>query len=157
MATKGRWFLIARAAVGAAIAAVGRLAGSPLLPVPEEVRPAPEVERVYRAGYDISYWRERPSKRFTRYAFVVWHRGRQVGRLDADFIEQGRHLYARNVYVAEEHRRNGLAAALLVTAAKTTDCSVVTTTGRTADGAAYCVRMRSILKRHGIELRDGPA
>jgi GNAT superfamily N-acetyltransferase len=156
VAIKERWFLIARAAVGAVIAAASRLLGSVLLPVAEAIRAAPEVEKAYQAGYEISLWREQPSQRFTRYGFVARRRGRQVGWLDADFIQQGRRLYARNVYVVEAHRRNGVAAALLVAAAKTTDCSVISTTGRTADGAAYCLRMRSILKRHGIELRDGP-
>ena len=104
-----------------------------------------------------AFGRKPPSKRFVRYAFVV-HQGRsEVGRLDADFIGAEKRLYVGNIFVAPAHRKRGLAAALMVSAAKTTDCSVVTTSGRTGDGSVFFLGLRPTLRDHGVELRDNPS
>ncbi len=137
---------------GAAAWAVGK----PLSPIGAAARTAPEVEKAGRQGYDICFRLESRAKRFVRYAFVARRLGRVVGRLDADFIGAEQRLYTQNVFVAKAHRKRGLAAALLISAAKTTGCAVVATSGRTADGTAYFAGMRPLLKRHGVELRDGP-
>ena len=137
---------------GAAAWAVGK----PLSPIGAAARTAPEVEKAGRQGYDICFRLESRAKRFVRYAFVARRLGRVVGRLDADFIGAEQRLYTQNVFVAKAHRKRGLAAALLISAAKTTGCVVVATSGRTADGTAYFAGMRPLLKRHGVELRDGP-
>ncbi len=147
-------FVLAGTAGGAAAARAG---GSPLAPVGAAARTAPEVEKAGRQGYELCFRQEPKAKRFVYYAFVARCLGREVGRLDVDFIDAEKRLYTRNIFVTEAHRKRGLAAALLVAAAKTTACSVVATSGRTADGTAYFAEMRPLLKRHGVELRDGPS
>ena len=136
------------------MAAAARTAGSPLSQVGEAARTAPDVEKANRQGYDIGFRIEPPAKRFVRYAFVARRLGNVVGQLDADFIGAERLLYVLNVFVPQAHRKQGLATALLVSAVKTTNCSVVATSGRTADGTPFFSGMRSVLKRNGVELRD---
>jgi hypothetical protein len=138
-------------------AAAARLAGGELRPIEGQVRAAPEVARASRLGYDICFRQAPPSKRFVRYAFVARRQGREVGRLDVDFIGGEKRLYTQNIFVAEAHRKRGLAAALLVSAAKTTECAVLTTSARTADGVPFFDGMRPILKRHHVELSESPA
>ena len=152
MATSAGWSLWS--AAGAAVAALFR--GDPLSPVNGKARTAPEVDTARRQGYEIGFRRAAPGKRFVRYAFVARRHGREVGRLDVDFIGAEKHLFTQNIFVAEAHRKRGLAAALLVSAAKTTECAVVTTSGRTADGVGFFGDMRPVLHGHGVELRDGP-
>lgn len=142
---------------GVAVAsAVSRTRAGPLSPLADAAKSAPEVDKIYRDGFDICFQQAAPSKRFVRYVFLARRAGRQLGRLDADFIADEGRLYWRNVYVAEAARRRGLGAALLVSAALTTGCSVLTSSGRTRDGAALCLRARPALKRHGVTLRDDP-
>jgi len=151
VAGRAGWVLFA----GAAAAALCRIAGRPWRVLDAAASAAPEVDRVRRENYEVYYSLKSPSRRFTRYVFVARRHGRTAGRLDADLIPGERLLFAQNVFVAEPHRRRGLAAALLVSATLTTGCSLVTTSGRTRDGTAFFGRTRLALKRHGIELRDG--
>jgi hypothetical protein len=147
--------LVAGAAGGVGVAAAVRVGRGPLTPIGDVVRAAPEVERVLAKRFEI-FFRIEPRRGFARYTFVARHRGRQLGRLDADFIPAESRLYAHNVFVAEPRRKHGLATALPTAAALTTGCSVVTSSARTRAGAALCVRARPALKRHGVELRDDP-
>ena len=144
-------------ALAVAAALADRLLGRrPLLPIGDPLTALPQVERAARLGYEIVYRLFPASKRFQKWTFLARRYGRAVGRLDVDFIEAGRWLYVENISVLDDHGNKGLGAALLVCAAKTTGCDVLTTSGRTAQGARFFDRMRSVLQRCGVELRDRP-
>jgi hypothetical protein len=144
-------------ALAAAAAVVDRLLGRRrLLAIGDPFKALPEVEHAARLGYEIVYRLFPASKRFQKWTFLARRGGRAVGRLDVDFIEAGRWLYVENIRVMDDHGNKGLGAALLVCAAKTTGCDVLTTSGRTAQGARFFDRMRRVLQRCGVELRDRP-
>jgi hypothetical protein len=144
-------------AVAAVAAVVERLLGRrPLLPIGASLKTLPQVKHVTRLGYEIVYRAFPASKRYQKWTFVARRNGWPLGRLDVDFIEAGRWLYVENICVEDNHGNKGLGAALLVCAAKTTACDVLTTSGRTAQGARFFDRMRPILQQCGVELRDRP-
>jgi len=112
------------------------------------------VLQAWRFGYDIVLQQAPPLQRFVRFAFAAKHQGREVGRLEVDCIGDEKRLYVQNIFVAAAHRRRGVGAALIMAATKTTNCAVVTTSGRTGDGASFFEEMRPRLKRCNAELRD---
>jgi hypothetical protein len=145
--------------------ALGVLAGSglqwvltrePLQAVEPAAKTMTEVADVYGQGYEIVYRRGRPSRQRRKWWFFVRYKGRTWGYLDTDFMESKHWLYVENVYVDDRHSNRGLATALLLCATRTTRCSVVTTSSRTRQGVRFFAKVRAVLEKYGIELRDRP-
>jgi hypothetical protein len=126
----------------------------PRTPVPDEVRALPEVAAVCGHGYEVHYRRDRPWDGRGKWLFQVFRAGRACGYLDADYMEKARWLYVENVYVEDRHGNRGLATALLLCAALTTGCGLVTTSARTRQGAQFFAKSAALLKKYGVELRD---
>jgi hypothetical protein len=148
--------LLTGAALGALAAAGlhGLLGRGPLLPVGDEARAVAEVASVYGLGYEVLYRRGWPAHGREKWLCYICRDGRTWGYLDADYMEAKRWLYVENVYVDDRHGDKGLGTALLLCAAKTTGCNLVTTSGRTRPGARFFARKREVLRKYGIELRD---
>lgn len=117
---------------------------------------APEVDAVLTRGYEIIIIRRRASARVEQHIVRAVLNGRPVGRLDVDYIRGRRLLYVANVHVAEAHGRRGVGAALVLSAALTTACAALVTSGRTCQGKAFFARCRPMLARHGVQLWDRP-
>ncbi len=130
------------------------LVRGPLIPVGAEARAMPEVAAVCGQGYEITYRRHLPGKGRGKWLFQVFLKGRARGYLDADFMEGQRWLYVENVYVDDRHGNRGLATALLLCAARTTGCVVMTTSARTRQGARFFEKNRAVLTKYGVELRE---
>jgi GNAT superfamily N-acetyltransferase len=126
----------------------------PLEAVDEGVKALREIEDVCKKGYEILY-RRRPGRRCDHYSFQVFRKGQVLGYLDADYVAGKQWLYIENVYVDDRHGNQGLATALLVSAARTTPCSVLTTSARTPRGVRFFDKNRGVLKRYGIEMLEG--
>ena len=126
------------------------------LPVDGRLLTLAEVRAVGVQGYDIVLHRHSASKRYEKYVFRACRRGRTVGRLDVDFIAPRRWLYVANIHVVEAHGNRGVGTALLVCAAKTTACTVLTTSARTRQGARFFARNRAVMKSYGVEMSDRP-
>ncbi len=149
--------ILAGLACGTAAAlAVGRSSG-PLCPISDRIRAISEAEKVLERGYQICFRHGPQSKTTRRWTFTAHLRNRTVGRLEVDFIEASSRLFVANVYVVESHRNRGLGTALLLCAAKTTDCRVVTSSSRTRQGEGFFAKARLVLKGYGVEMRDPPA
>jgi hypothetical protein len=126
----------------------------PLYPIDEEVRAITEVAAVYQQGYEIKYRQRLPSSKREKWLFYVFRNRQAWGYLDADFMAAKNWLYVENVYVDDRHGNKGLATALLLCAAKTTRCSIVTTSARTRQGVRFFAKTRGVLQQYGIDLRD---
>lgn len=154
----GSPFGIIAVVVGGSVAAVitiSMIRGAfTLHPVGDPIRAIPEAEKVLERGYEFWFHQGRASKIFQRWVFTASWGARTVGRLDVDFIGARKCLYVSNVYVVEPHGNRGLGTVLLLCAAKTTDCEIVTTSSRTRQGARFFEKTKPVLKGHGIELRD---
>ena len=125
-----------------------------LRPVDDEARAVAEVANVYRQGYEILYRRGRPAHGREKWLWYVRRDGRTWGYLDADCMDAKRWLYVENVYVDGRHGDRGLGTALLLCAVTLTRCNLVTTSGRTRQGARFFTKNRAVLQKYGIELRD---
>ena len=115
-----------------------------------------EVKAIREQGFEIVFCQTPASGKCQQYIFRACLNGRTVGQLDIDFIGARRWLYVANVYVVETQGNRGVGTAILVGAAKTTDCRVLTTSTRTRQGARFFAKNRPVLKRYGIEMRDRP-
>jgi GNAT superfamily N-acetyltransferase len=135
--------------------AASRLLGwSRACPVDGRLTALPEVGAVRLKGYEIVFQHLRASRQVRQYTLRATLRGLAVGRLDVDYLPGRRLLYVANVYVAEAHGRKGVGAALLLSAALTTHCAAVATSGRTRQGTAFFAKSRATLARHGVALWD---
>ena len=103
-------------------------------PIADRLRLLAQAAAVAAMGYEIVFRRVRASKTYQRCVFWRTRGGRTVGRLDVDFIESRKWLYVANIYVVETHGNRGVGTALLVCAARWTDCTVLTTSSRTRRG-----------------------
>lgn len=148
--------ILAGAACGAVATVAVWMRRGPLLPIGDQIRILPEAKRVLERGYEICFRQGPASKRFQPWIFTAHLRGRTVGRLDVDFIQASRRLYVANVHVVEAHGNRGLAGALLLSAAKATDCRVVATSSRTRQGARFFAKAKLVLKGYGVEMCDPP-
>ena len=149
--------ILAGLACGTAAAlAVWRSRG-PLCPISDRIRAIPEADKVLERGYQICFRQGPASKTSRRWTFTAHLRNRTVGCLEVDFIEANSRLFVANVYVVESRGNRGLGTALLLCAAKTTDCRVVTSSSRTRQGVGFFVKARLVLKGYGVEMRDPPS
>ena len=130
------------------------LTRGPLRPVGDEARAVAEVENAYRQGYEILYRRGLPSGGREKWLCYARRDGRTWGYIDADYMRGKHWLYVENVYVDGRHGDRGLATALLLSAARLTGCSLVTTSGRMRPGVRFFEKSRALLETYGIELRD---
>jgi hypothetical protein len=128
----------------------------PLCPISDRIRAIPEADKVLERGYQICFRQGPASKTSKRWTFTAHLRNRTVGCLEVDFIEASSRLFVANVYVVESHGNRGLGTALLLCAAKTTDCRVVTSSSRTRQGVGFFAKARLVLKGYGVEMRDPP-
>ena len=130
------------------------LTRGPLRPAGDDARAVAEVDNAYRQGYEILYRRGLPLGGREKWLCYARWGGRTWGYIDADYMSGKHWLYVENVYVDGRHGDRGLATALLLTAARLTGCSLVTTSGRTRQGVRFFAKSRALLEKYGIELRD---
>jgi hypothetical protein len=126
----------------------------PMLPIAEELKAIPEMQKVYEKGYEIWFYRYPPSARYQHWVLEDRKHGRGKAHLSADFIAARQCLYIANVCVDQGHGNQGLATAMLLCAARLTQCRTLTTSGRTNQGAKFFEKNRFCLSHHGVELRD---
>ena len=108
----------------------------------------------------ISFWFERPSAAAGGKKAFITNRVGDFGFMLAMFLifaHLGTLDYATTLTKAST-LSNGTATAiaLLLCAAKTTGCGVITTSSRPRQGARFFARNAPVLKRYGVELHDGP-
>jgi hypothetical protein len=127
---------------------------SGMSPIAEELKAIPEVQKVYAEGYEIWFYRSEPNTRYQHWVLEARKRGRGKAHLSADFITAKHCLYIANVCVDQGHGNKGLATAMLLCATRLTECRMLTTSGRTNQGAKFFEKNRSRLSRHGVELHD---
>jgi hypothetical protein len=130
------------------------LARGPLCAAGEDAKALAEVDHAYQQGYEIVYRRGRPSGRCEKWLFYVRRQGRTCGYLDLDWMGAKHWIYVENVYVDDRHGSRGLAMALLLCAACTTGCRVLTTSSRTRQGVQFFAKARGVLKKYGIDMPD---
>jgi hypothetical protein len=130
------------------------LAWGPRCPAGADARAVPEVDHVYRQGYEIVYRRGRPAGQSEKWIFCILLRGRTCGYLDVDRVAAKDWLYVENVYVDDRHGNRGLALALLLCATTTTGCRVLTTSSRTRQGARFFTKARAVLQKYGVDMPE---
>jgi hypothetical protein len=123
-------------------------------PIAEELKAIPEVQKVYGEGYEIWFYRSPPNARYEKWVLEARKHGRGKAHLSADFIAAKQCLYIANVCVDQGHGNKGLATAMLICATRMTQCRVLTTSGRTNQGAKFFETNRLRLSQHGVELHD---
>jgi hypothetical protein len=151
------WALGGAIGGAALIAVISRGMASAMSPIAEELKAIPEVQKVYAEGYEIWLYCSPRYSRYQQWVLEVRKRGRGKAHLSADLIVATQCLYIANVCVDPGHGNQGLATAMLLCAARLTQCRALTTSGRTSHGARFFEKNRSRLSHYGVELRDHAA
>jgi GNAT superfamily N-acetyltransferase len=93
----------------------------------------PALQKVIQLGYEIKHKREN-NRPFLR--IEAFHGGRTVGFLCVEIVPALGQIHAENILVMPEHRRKGLADAMMVCAEQLTGLVIVRAANQTDEGRA---------------------
>ena len=144
-------------------------------PIPDEIRCRPEVQAVFDKGYVVTFERKtcpsnasvqeikmvahieslRLIQRANEHHYTAAHiEHRSVGSFLAEYKADDGRMVAINVSVKPDHRRNGVAKALIVGAALIAKCKRFASFNHTDDGRALLKHCLPVLQAYGIEVED---